>query len=382
MPKYWEDLIDDASRLSVNLNSTIDGAKEDADDAKMAQAENEEVGETRYEATTQYAYEYWQRERYGDDEEFLFEKKYDQANLIDFINFKKPSVLPVLEHKTSIVLANHHEPSVIDKIKKSDHAMPLELGDMTGLSKVKIHSEYLLNILRAVMDFALSARDGTDLEQGLFTEPYMDLYRYKNALVDYRDGKNMALRSRHSDEFNQKCDEHIDTLIQYLYSQPRVELKLFEEQWEKKTPAIRFAQLWLLLKPGENVYVREDGQLNAYVIEYVAGGLNTDLRMLGMPIQYAVHVWNLINDGRCIRRQSHRVVIPVFDYEKEITTLPVFPVKYHDVTDDGLLRKQLIERGKKYFECAKGPAYMEFSGNGLRPGWKKVSELIIGLYHY
>jgi hypothetical protein len=80
-----------------------------------------------------------------------------------------------------------------------------------------------------------------------------------------------------------------------------------------------------------------------------------------------------------LRRQGHqkkaqKFHIPVFDGDREIMSLPVFPARFQDVLDSGTRRKQLIERGKRFFASTKGPTFLEYTGLGQKLGWKKVSK--------
>lgn len=60
-----------------------------------------------------------------------------------------------------------------------------------------------------------------------------------------------------------------------------------------KNPVTSFATLWLFLKPGTDVYVREDdGTLNAYVVDEVRGGV-TEKDGKRVSRNYSVSVWNL-----------------------------------------------------------------------------------------
>jgi hypothetical protein len=77
-------------------------------------------------------------------------------------------------------------------------------------------------------------------------------------------------------------------------------------------------------------------------------------------------------DSKTIKRRSKTIDIPVFDGDREIRSLPLFPTKFQDKFDDGARRKHLVDRGIKYFQYSKGPAFLEYSGLGLRPSWKKV----------
>jgi hypothetical protein len=180
------------------------------------------------------------------------------------------------------------------------------------------------------------------------------------------------LRARHSKEFNRQCDEHIDLLLGYLTSQPNEPVQEFKALLEQKTPVVTFATYWLLLKPGTDVYVRkDDGSLNAYEVHKVLGGISEENGKT-VNSSYSVLVWNLAFDGTQISPAIRYLQISVFDNLRKVTSLPTFPVRFNDDTDNNTLREKLISRGKKYFEYSKRPSFLQYSGKGLRKGAKTV----------
>jgi hypothetical protein len=126
------------------------------------------------------------------------------------------------------------------------------------------------------------------------------------------------------------------------------------------------------LKPGSDVYVFENGRYGAYVIESSTGGPFG--QEYAQP--YTIRIWNLCYDGNTISRRDRKIIISAFDGEREIQSLPLFPVKfYQDEPGKQTLREQLIMRGRMYFELSKGPAFREYSGRGLQTGTRNVRPL-------
>ncbi|KAL9080406.1 MAG: hypothetical protein Q9157_000791 [Trypethelium eluteriae] len=238
-----------------------------------------------------------------------------------------------------------------------------------------INSPLLLNALRAVVCYTSHEADETNdvdesnsdiFEKGEFQYPYRDLYLHKDDLRRYQ--KQHPSRERHSEEYNNACDRHINALVDYLYLQDEIRLKQAEERWEKTVPTTTFGSLWLLMKPGTDVYVKEYGLHNAYVIELT----REQFSKKHQTRCYAIEVWNLVFNGRAISRQTKTILIPVFDGEREITSLPLYPERFHPKRseDQQSLRQELVERGKKYVSLARGPSYMAYSGQGLQSGTK------------
>ena len=154
-------------------------------------------------------------------------------------------------------------------------------------------------------------------------------------------------------------------------------MKDFNARLIQKTPVVAFATYWLLLKPGTDVYVREDdGSLNAYVVHSVTGGISErDGKKVQASSNYNVCVWNLAFDGTHISPRLRDVEVSVFDNLREVTSLPVIPVRFIDDSDEGVLKEKLVNRGRKYFDFSKRPSFLQYTGQGLKKGAKKVMSL-------
>lgn len=243
-------------------------------------------------------------------------------------------------------------------------------GDRIRNRKLLIRSPLLLNAIRAVVAYSAEAPSGDShcLKDGDFPFPYRDLYYHKDELLNYKISH--PARTRHSDGYNAECDRHIDLLIDFLYSKKEINLKEAEDRSNMVTPSTTFGAFWLLMKPGSDVYVFENGRYNAYVVDSCYGGPAFG-REHATP--YMVHVWNLYYYGNTIRRHDRTISVPVFDGEQEIQSMPLFPVRFYK-EQPGIqpLRDELIMRGKYYLELSRGPSFREYSGYGLESG-KNVS---------
>ncbi|KAF2239955.1 P-loop containing nucleoside triphosphate hydrolase protein [Viridothelium virens] len=259
----------------------------------------------------------------------------------------------------------------------------LRVGDTFETKKLQIHSKNLLDILRAIIEFSAEnyIGKGHAADSGLFYYPYADLHFHHQELIDYKSSTT-ALRMKHSSEFNSECDEHIDVLSEYLSTQSVSKyLKNIEAKSKYQRPTIPWIGVWVLFKPGIDVYVREnDGSLNAYVIDRLDSG-GPSGHFGGDATSYKIIAWNLSFDGQNIWRRAKIINIAIYDNEEEIMRLPVFPARCFDDTDDGFLRKALIERGKKYFQYCKTPSYLDFTGTGLGRDARKYKQSRVVVDH-
>lgn len=255
-------------------------------------------------------------------------------------------------------------------LKISSKGILLGRDDKFGKRSLQVNSPLLMNALRAVIRYSSATPSGnTDsLKNGNFPFPYVDLYHHRDDLIAYKTSH--PARERHPEDENAECDSHIDVLVNYLDHQEEIGYNEAKKRWSKDRALVTFGSFWLIAKPGSDVYVREDGHLNAYVVESVIGGPKANKS----TSSYKVQAWNLaLIDGQ-LRRKMKTIEVPVFDGEREISSLPVYPVHFHrDHPTQQPLKERLVERGKKYFELIKAPAYREYTGKGLKAPRQDVS---------
>ncbi|KAJ0414207.1 hypothetical protein BJY00DRAFT_295528, partial [Aspergillus carlsbadensis] len=260
--------------------------------------------------------------------------------------------------------------------------------DSVGIAILYIRSQVLLAALKAVISFQAvpdtfiskkwRGRDITSsLEQGRFVYPFTDLWHYRQKLIEYRD----LVKETHDAEYSESCRDAIDVLLEYLHDESPIPVEEAELMWHHSIPKTKFNSLWLLLKPGADVYVREQGHLNAYVVEGCTGGPHwaaPESRIL----PYRVQVWNLNFDGIVLTRSMKEIMIPVFDGEREIRSLPVFPTEFHDDEDPQKpLRQRLIKRGKSFVEMVKKPTFHEYTGPSKLQGIREFTRARVVVDH-
>jgi hypothetical protein len=381
-PHLWEMLVEPGWTIAIRLQSQTDSDTDsyaDSDDVSNAHQDesqgDEKDSEGKYAVKIKYTIDYHEKEPYGRHSIFIYSTSSDDSVVLETSD-SRARTLPVLEEKISVTF---HEADNSRQKPTSNRGLKLDVRDSIGRTRLYIHSPFLLNALRAVMKYSsemLSEGITGQLKEGVFPHPYPDLFYHKQELSDYKNDTT-GLRSNHTLAYNEECNRHIDLLLKYLDREPTIQIKELEVKWAKKVPTTRFAEFWLLMKPGSDVYVRENGQLNAYVVEESLGGVGYFSGGLGAlsvrARNYSIRVWNLKYDGKLIKRKSKVINVPVFDNERNIMSLPLFPTRFKDKMDGGVRRKQLIERGKKMFRFAKSPAFLEYTGVGLKPGWRKVS---------
>ncbi|KAJ5757129.1 ATPase AAA-type core [Penicillium nucicola] len=288
-------------------------------------------------------------------------------------------------HGHNNVLEEHREVYFSDS-----HTMDFDKRMVDTISSpcLYIISPILLDALQAIIDFQSISDEftpkewpkkpfRTDLHIGRFVYPFVDLYHYREKLLQYRD----VVKNDHDEEYSQMCGEHIGILNEYLESLSEIRLKDSERLHGGPVPKTTFTILWHLLKPGSDVFVRENGTLNAYVIESFQGGIKWHSRS-ERSSPYEVNVWNLNFDGQHLTRSVKTVFIPVFDHECEINSLPLFPVRFHVNEDPQYpLYQQLVDRGKRFVNMVKAPSFHEYSGPSKLQGIRTYNRTRVVVDH-
>ncbi|KAI0381093.1 hypothetical protein F5Y04DRAFT_281067 [Hypomontagnella monticulosa] len=387
----WEDLVRPGWTVDIRRNSQAHLHQDSASDTDESISdeesdlnendtpdENSDMFAGKYEVKAKYTVAYYET-RYGDDQ--LVHSTSRNDAIVLRTSGRRSRELCILEETTSVKCATQGRrwPD------KSDDAPMLRDGDRIGDKYLNIHSPLLINAFRAVVKYSVDGPSGDDADEQKVEKhsyPYRELYYHRQELLDYKNQTD-GIRANHTKAYNAECNKHIDALLDYLENEPTIQIKALEARWAKKVPTTTFAGFWLLMKPGSDVYVWENGQLNAYVVDTVSGGVQHFFtsQWSNNVRGYTIRVWNLIYDGKVIKRWSKNVFVPVFDNERNITSLPVFPTKFWDILDDEKRRKELIKRGRNMFEFAKGPAFLEYTGSGLRPGLKKYNRARVVVQH-
>ena len=349
-PETWEHAIEHGKQYLFFPHSSYDSDSDSDSDS-----------EPDYQDRLRYTVNYFEVNSKDRDGCLVAERTYDEPVQVGTVH--GDTTMPALE-EIKTVQTPHYRHTKDD----AEAEVKAKLGplDRVRCTSLKINSSYLLNILKSVIEYASKSPDGEvfGLVSGEFDYPYKDLFHHMDDLMRYKTNES-GLRYLHSASFNERADSHIDLLIGYLSSQRKIPFGASVSTRREKLPVTTFAAYWLLLKPGTDVYVREeDGLLNAYIVHAVDGGV-IEVDGKAVNVNYQVSVWNLICDGEYARPAARNIPVPVFDNEKEVKDLPVFPVDFNDSFDGGRLKQKLIDRGKRYLAYTSQPCFLQYSGTGL-----------------
>ncbi|OAG15717.1 P-loop containing nucleoside triphosphate hydrolase protein [Alternaria alternata] len=349
-PQTWEEVIEHGSQIDFWTHSAYDS--DSSEDSHPPESK-------MYESSVQYVVNF--RRSRADGEEYLVTTK-TYKEPVEFEVADNNDRLPALQEIKDVLSPHHQDTETTGEITDGKKTK-LGTHDRVVETSLKINSQYLLNVLKSVITYTSTAPEKrmNNLTTGLFYHPYQDLFHHLPDLLEYKNG-NSALRNKHTTFFNEKFDEHLNLLDDYLNSKSGAPTAEFNARLERKIPTVTFATYWLLLKPGTQVYVRyDDGSLNAFILQRVEGG-PSERGGEKTNRNYNILVWNLMFDGRVMLPGFRNLEISVFDNERDITSLKVFPAHFIDDNDNGKLEERLVERGKRFFTYCKAPAFLQYTG--------------------
>jgi hypothetical protein len=244
-----------------------------------------------------------------------------------------------------------------------------------------IHSRALQQALRTLVDYYPShTLTGQtiliDHPYEVLMHYYHELQAFKNTYVNcestLKRTDDAPLHSRHLQKACDKDTAHdIGVLIKYLTPEFRQNIEPELQRHLQPQPVATFSMLWLLFKPGEDVYKVVNGKYMGFVVQSTEhkdkAPRHIRSRALDRYNRWVVTVWNLAYRGQAVFRESHKYSIVEFQGEREITSLEIFPSKFLDKLDGNNTRRHLEKRGQQYYELIKkAPSHMSYMGNTKR----------------
>ncbi|KAI9862802.1 MAG: hypothetical protein M1824_000932 [Vezdaea acicularis] len=205
-------------------------------------------------------------------------------------------------------------------------------------TNLEIKSRLIKKVLRKVIKYYPG--QPVDTAQLTLSDPPKPLFHYRQELEDYRHQK--------ADEETKK---HLDLLFKFVDSLLKTQVERFKDL--AKRGLTSFGVVWMLFKPGDLVFTEKDGQPCAYMIQKCES-VST---FFGKYWQLTCAATNY--NGTRIGRATETLTVRSFEGTRDITSLNVFPLKYHP--KEAQIKHQLLERGKR-FVAMQGTHYMSYKG--------------------
>ena len=219
-------------------------------------------------------------------------------------------------------------------------------------TRLVIYSQELLTVIRQCIKYFPGVSligDRVDIY-----EPYPILIHHLDEMREMQKRLDTHLESS-----KKEVHKHLNSLLSYLeeYMTPNIIPAI--EKLRKPIPTISFDNLWLLFKPGLDVYrffsfdyLREI-PFAAVVLETLIIEPEEDDNKDGKKEQFYLRSWVLESDGQLLSREMGGTVIDRFEGERRVTSLATYPCKYYDSEDGGVRQKKLIERGRKVYDLLR-----------------------------
>lgn len=216
-----------------------------------------------------------------------------------------------------------------------------------GCQFIRIFSTAVINAIQSVVNYYPNhSLLGETID---IREPYSILVHHKEELEAFREKFNRD----HTNADIHGCVvddtyEHLGYLLEFLETKIGDQVRKERARWNQQVPHASFEMLWLLLKPGSDVYFDLDdlGSVEPWVVSDV-----DFIPQNGSWTQYTVSLWNLNVADEYIQPNYRTTHIQHFHGEKSISTLTVFPCQYLDT--HASRKAELIERGKMFFHLRR-----------------------------
>ncbi|KAK2005814.1 ATPase [Colletotrichum eremochloae] len=259
-------------------------------------------------------------------------------------NVKMPQSLPRRGYRS------HYYHSDVSESSESENEGGMKPSKIIRTYMI-IHSEYLINALKAVVAYYPNvnlAEDKVTIEA-----PYRVIVHHREALKRYRYHQP----GKHSSEYARLTAEHLDVLLEFIEQTVGESIRKEQERHQRSVPVATFENYWMALKPGEIVYVKKNDLWEAHVLSRVSQDVATD----GRNRQLHVISWFLESGHNRIIRTMDQMFIHSWSGEQVIHSLNVIPANLFPDDPEAMLEKQ-VRLGKFYWELLQRPTYMEYDG--------------------
>jgi hypothetical protein len=149
---------------------------------------------------------------------------------------------------------------------------------------------------------------------------------------------------------------------------------------ESSSRNIFFSDIWHLFKPGDEVLSSDQRQI--YRVVQITGithhSTYANMKDSGHPMWKArpvvVHVMYMDFNGKLLGPVSKKVEIPKFDGERDVRSLPVYPLRFASTCE--AIREKFIERGKFFMELTE-VKHVHFTGVTLDTQEEVDSQVVV-----
>lgn len=246
-----------------------------------------------------------------------------------------------------------------------------------------VHSADVQEILRSIIKYypgqKLSGKKIT------IADPYYVLYHYHKELEEkvhelsqpspLTNGTPIVDTGDKSVVLSPKAAEDLHHLVDFIKrSKMMKKMESEKMRYAQHPPKCTFDMLWMLYKPGTQVYSERNGELDGFIVKSIEPWNSNN----GVSVTYKLTMWALDFNGSYMCRVRKIKYISWFDGEMDVTSLQTFPIHLEIGSQSVALRParwdQLIKRGRKYWEfLKKGCVQVDYDGKLLSGTTYRVS---------
>lgn len=244
-----------------------------------------------------------------------------------------------------------------------------------------IHSDHLRDELQRVAGYYPSQNLNGDTI--IIAYPYQILMHYISALKDAKKNYEEScedVSNNELDEFGavvlsqKKQKTHaLGVLLEFLSPIYSKEIEAGALMQALPIPMTTWSMLWLLFKPGTDVYAKVGGKWRAFVImsaeEIKPHAKKWPYFMEEPPPQTArmsIKVWSLTVAGEGLLRRERRFDIDKFYGEREVSSLSLVPCEVYDRLNGMGRRTELEDRGAIFYNILKSlPKHFYYTGKAV-----------------
>jgi len=278
-----------------------------------------------------------------------FEGKDDQPDILE-----EPPVLEYVEvRKTD---------EFTDSAPLGRDAKAVLHSKIKGHAYIRILSPAVCEALRCVVDyFPKVDLSGTVIK---IYEPFEIFVFFERELTEYRNRlESCAAEAVPTSCANRFAYKHMGIAQDFV--KERVQEAVNAERERHARGYVTFDMLWLLFKPGCDVYFDLEGvgEHNPHVVM----GLDFELTN-GTTNSYEVRCWNMNADSVRVGPAVFGCIIERFSGEKEITSLDVYPCEYLrfkkglDEGDLKAIKEYFTKRGRLWYGLRRKNRCYSFDG--------------------
>ncbi|KAK7424337.1 hypothetical protein QQX98_000605 [Neonectria punicea] len=231
-----------------------------------------------------------------------------------------------------------------------------------GHSYINILSPAVTEALRCVVDYYPDIDFSPNIIKVM--EPYSVFVIFEKELTAYRERVALKAGEEPSTCPNQWAEKHIGIVQAFVRERTR---KAVEAERDRHARGyVTFDMLWLLYKPGSDVYydLYNIGEHEPYIVMSMEFKLTN-----GTTNSYDIDFWNLDADSNRVGPMKSTLTVGRFAGEKAIVSLRAYPCEYIRFLDDvgegdaEAITQHFMNRGKKWYKFRREVRSYRFDGH-------------------